>query len=127
MSLMWILRFTNEILSALPKSVGNPPTRKDKLEMNTYIYNADIYCEPCGNKIKRNLDAEGLAPLHLADEFYWDSGDYPKGPYDASESDTPDHCGSCGVFLENPLTSDGYDYIMENQNSEWDEFYVIER
>ena len=29
------------------------------------------------------------------------------------ESDTPQHCDDCDVFLENPLTDDGNEYVRE--------------
>ncbi|KKL11925.1 hypothetical protein LCGC14_2540860, partial [marine sediment metagenome] len=29
------------------------------------------------------------------------------------EADTPQHCDHCSVFLENPLTGDGYAYVIE--------------
>ena len=68
--------------------------------------------------------------LRRANEYSWDSDAYPKGPYWSGDSysDTPDHCGTCGLFLENPLTPDGYRYIVwESINAEWDAFYGIER
>src|SRR5215467_8720050 len=39
-----------------------------------------------------------------------------EGPYpdDGREADTPQHCDTCGVFLENPLTTEGYRYVNEN-------------
>ena len=73
-----------------------------------YIYNADVYCDECASKIAQRLRAEGKGNTG-------DSEDYPQGPYDKQfqESDSPDHCGACGVFLENPLTTDGYDYVLQ--------------
>ena len=58
-----------------------------------------------------------------------DSDEYPCGPYadGGGESDTPSHCGACGEFLENPLTSHGYEYVREVASAEWDDFYGIER
>lgn len=96
--------------------------------MDTYIFQAALYCTDCANEIKWQLDFshEGQ-PEHL-----FDSGDYPKGPYPASESDTPDHCDSCHVHLENPLTGDGEDYVREALSdgtgnpevlAEWRAFY----
>jgi hypothetical protein len=102
--------------------------------MNVYMLKAALYCEPCGER-----EADGF-PLGLrpdcecgqpakshgvnGDELlecveYWpeetlyDSDDYPKGPYPngGGEADTPQHCDSCSVFLENPLTEDGRDYV----------------
>ena len=44
----------------------------------------------------------------FTDESDYDSDDLSKGPYpdDGGEADTPRHCDTCGVFLENPLTAD---------------------
>lgn len=46
-------------------------------------------------------------------ESEYDSGVYPKGPEGrgGGESDTPAHCATCGVHLENPLTEDGREYV----------------
>jgi hypothetical protein len=73
--------------------------------MNTYIYQAALWCESCTNQIK--------TWGHLTETS--DSDKYPHGPYGdgGGESDTPQHCDGCEVFLQNPLTSDGYDYIVE--------------
>lgn len=64
-----------------------------------------------------------------SDESSYDSGEFPKGPYGngGGESDTPQHCGGCHEFLENPLTSAGYRYIRENYRPQWDSFYDITR
>jgi len=77
--------------------------------MLTYIYRADLYCEDCAKQIKARLN---FSHEHL-DIDTFDSGDYPAGPYPAGESDTPDHCGGCGIFLENPLTGDGEQYVKD--------------
>ncbi|MFN0317543.1 MAG: hypothetical protein ACKVQA_21165 [Burkholderiales bacterium] len=60
---------------------------------------------------------------------YCDSSEYPKGPYDegGGEADSPQHCGGCREFLENPLTPDGMEYVRDAKNAEWDAFYGIER
>lgn len=109
--------------------------------MNAYIYKADIFCEACGKKIRKALDADGKKPEDVDDEASYDSDDYPKGPYPdgGGEADTPMHCGSgadceesqdlelqealpgirdkrldgVGLFLENPLTRDGERYVEE--------------
>jgi hypothetical protein len=78
--------------------------------MEFYIYQADVYCKPCADKIKA---ASTNRPLHPEDESSYDSDVYPKGPYENQESDTPDHCAGCRMFLENPLTQAGYDYLRE--------------
>ena len=90
--------------------------------MNAYVYNADIYCEPCAAKIKTRLDGHTV-------EDNGDSENYPQGPYGngGGEADTPQHCGDCHEFLQNPLTDDGMEYIQANQRDEWDEFYEVTR
>lgn len=75
--------------------------------MNTYIYNAAIYCEDCATDIIDKLKAE-----NIADEG--DSDSFPQGPYPdgGGESDSPEHCDNCNCFLENELTPDGRDYVL---------------
>ena len=100
--------------------------------MNVYMYRAEFYCEECGEKIKAGLgySLEGLS------EYEYDSDEYPKGPFPdgGGEADCPQHCDMCGLFLENPLTGDGYDYVKSALESasaysnmevlqEWAEFY----
>jgi hypothetical protein len=84
-----------------------------------FIYQADLYCEDCGETIADDLRAESVN----------DTGDSDDFPQEASngESDSPCHCGTCGVFLENPLTPDGDSYVREKAkafdapDSSWDE------
>lgn len=119
-----------------------------------YIYNADIYCEECGRAIRKRIRKEGNAPKNPKDEYSYDSGEYPKGPYTdgGGEADHPQHCGSgdeCldaiygedangnpephyGKFLENPLTTDGYEYVKESHRDNpseitqlWMDFYGV--
>lgn len=79
--------------------------------MDAYIDDGDIYCEDC-----RPDDASGP---------YADGG---------GEADCPQHCGACGVFLENPLTTDGYRYVRERAETnptspcvqEWADYYDIQ-
>ena len=92
--------------------------------MDAYIYRAAMLCGKC-------------AKLRMSDlEAHPDSDHYPQGPYadGGGESDSPQHCDDCGLFLENPLTCDGIDYVREQfQHSnpmhksptliEWAEFY----
>jgi hypothetical protein len=79
--------------------------------MNVYIYRAALHCEGCGDKIKDALGHkfEGLS------EYEFDSDEYPKGPFPngGGEKDYPDYCDTCGLFLENPLTGDGEDYVKD--------------
>jgi hypothetical protein len=105
---------------------------------NVYVYRAALYCEECGDAIKVRLTDQ--APEDASDESSYDSDDYPKGPFDdgGGEADTPHHCDACGVFLENPLTGDGVEYVRETIEREtiagevgkvaleWSAFYGIE-
>jgi len=99
--------------------------------MNVYIYQAALLCESCGNNVKAILQEKGLAPQNPNDEYSYDSDDYPKGLYPdgGGESDCPNHCDICGLFLENPLTQDGENYVKECTESDhipddWLEFYA---
>lgn len=81
--------------------------------MDCYMYQAALYCAPCGEKIREDLDAAGKRPEDPDAESTYDSDAYPKGPYGdgGGESDSPQHCYACNAFLENPLTSEGEEYI----------------
>ncbi len=76
--------------------------------MDAYIYNADINCEECASQIRVELG-------ETDEGDYSNSDTYPQGPYNdgGGEADCPQHCGSCQLFLENPLTSDGANYVRE--------------
>ena len=105
--------------------------------MEHYIYSADVYCARCAKHIQWELGQSGRAPANPADETSFDSDDYPKGPFDSEESDTPQHCAKCGEFLEQPLTSAGYAYVKESLDAagetltptlrQWADFYGFER
>ena len=72
--------------------------------MEAYVYQAAMLCADCAHAIQDRL---GSSDAHES----LDSGDYPQGPYGdgGGESDTPQHCEKCHVFLENPLTPEGDD------------------
>lgn len=74
--------------------------------MDVYIYQAALLCEACGDAVIARDDA-GVNT--------GDSDDYPQGPYPGGggEADTPQHCDHCHLFLENPLTGDGYNYVRD--------------
>ncbi len=76
--------------------------------MRVYIFQADIYCEACGEAIRAERICNGARDDGTSDTL-------PQGPYGngGGEADTPQHCGACGEFLENPLTSDGLAYVAE--------------
>ena len=88
--------------------------------MDAYIYRGDLYCKNCAENIKQNLHtSEPNFSSHKLDMD--DSENYPQGPYPngGGEADTPQHCGSCGIPLKNPLTEDGYNYTGKHFNVEW--------
>jgi hypothetical protein len=98
--------------------------------MDAYVYRAALWCGPCMirrlvEKKKASPGALGMAPAQalqqivsangFTDENDYDSEDLPKGPYSngGGQADTPQHCDGCGVFLENPLTTNGNRYVNE--------------
>lgn len=83
--------------------------------MDVYIYKGDIYCRSCGEAIIRRREAETGTPAGIManldnreDSDAWPQGPFPNG---GGEADTPQHCGNCKEFLQNPLTDDGRDYV----------------
>ena len=86
--------------------------------MNAYIYQADLLCESCACEVIEELRKKNQWPDNVQDESTYDSDDYPKGPYSdgGGEADCPQHCGNCGLFLENPLTLEGENYVIEAVN-----------
>lgn len=61
-----------------------------------------------------DLKAQGNEPQEPDDRDF-DSDDYPKhaGNEGGGEADTCHHCAGCGVPLENSLTSDGVNHVLE--------------
>lgn len=59
-----------------------------------FIYCADVWCDDCGNAIRRRLTEEGKAPADPSDEWSYDSDDFPKCAGDDDEADTPQHCAA---------------------------------
>src|SRR5689334_13890060 len=105
--------------------------------MDAYVYQAAMICADCAEAVKRELTTQGKAPANPDDTATFDSQDFPKGPYPegGGESDSPQHCdrhAAClnavevgegvkvGVFLENPLTQDGYREMLRMVLSEWE-------
>lgn len=84
---------------------------------NAYMYQAALWCEKCITAVKEQIAKEHpeKVPQNPMDEDTFDSDDYPKGPYPdgGGESDAPEHCDACHVFLENNLTADGQEYLMD--------------
>jgi len=73
------------------------------------MFQADLFCGPCGETISATLPE----PTEWERE-YPDSNSHPI-EYDSSEgeSDSPDHCAKCELFLERNLTGDGIAYVIE--------------
>ena len=104
--------------------------------MQCYVYGGDLLCEECGRDVVEVLRHRGvLSPCFPAERVY-DSAECPKGPFPVEEADTPQHCAACHVFLENPLTAAGLDYvraaIMEKRSrvddvvNVWAKFYILD-
>lgn len=100
--------------------------------MDVYVYQAAFLCAECGEALRACLDK----PADPNDESTYDSDDYPKGPYPdgGGEADSPQQCDNCQVFLENPLTDDGRDYVLSlvygalgvTIVGQWAEFYGLQ-
>lgn len=71
------------------------------------IYQADIYCDSCGDDVRQQITTKGKAPTNPDDETSYDSDEYPKRANDDDESDSPQHCGSGETCLEAETLSDG--------------------
>jgi len=84
--------------------------------MNAYIFQADVYCDKCAELIQAEIIRAGQAPQNTEDEDAFDSGEYPKGPYEdgGGEADCPQHCANCHVALLNPLTTVGVQYVIDS-------------
>ena len=94
-----------------------------------YIYNADLYCKPCGMaKIEQlnaalDKDVHGTLDWSNSPDLYEDSNSWPQEYHRGEgESDTPDHCGNpqCSRFLGRNLTHDGIEYVKESAREELD-------
>lgn len=86
-----------------------------------YMFQAALYCESCGRRLRADLDKQGKTPADPDDERTYDSDDYPKECL-AGESDTVSFCeggADCegaitlksghkiGAWLEEDLTDEG--------------------
>ena len=79
--------------------------------MDAYVYRAALYCEDCAEAIGYVCHTE----THDGRSSTCDSQCTPIGPYadGGGEADTPAHCDTCHVFLENPLTHHGIEYVID--------------
>jgi hypothetical protein len=84
--------------------------------MDAYIYRAALYCEDCAENVGMVCHTE----THDGRTSTCDSECTPIGPHPngGGEADTPQHCDTCDVFLENPLTGDGLGYVRERIEAE---------
>ena len=82
--------------------------------MQIYVFNAALLCEECGTEEIQNLTQQ-RSDLSERLRNKQDSDEWPQGPFGdgGGEADCPQHCDSCGLFLENLLTEDGQDYVRE--------------
>ena len=95
-----------------------------------FIYQADCWCDSCGEAIKERLLATATdeEKQNWEDERNYDSGEFPKSMGDDEESDSPQHCASLdecleaeellsgqkiGCLLSTNLTNDGVTYVKE--------------
>ena len=84
-----------------------------------YAYDAELFCDACGEKIMEDLNAQGVKDDGTTDT-------YPQATPDG-ESDTVEHCASregcedaivvagtkIGAWLENPLTDEGACWLAD--------------
>lgn len=84
--------------------------------MEAYVYQSALICPTCAEEVKHERPESE------------DSDHYPQGPYanGGGESDCPQHCDTCHVFLENPLTSDGTEYVKEGLRNETGPCYILD-
>lgn len=74
-----------------------------------YIYDADTYCDSCGEEIKARILASATDEERerFQDEHDYDSGEFPKWMSDDEESDCPQHCACQDDCLEAEVLPDG--------------------
>ena len=63
-----------------------------------YIYQADVWCDSCGERIRADLRGAGKVPTYARP---WDSDDWPDGGYpDDEATDCPQHCAAGDECLD---------------------------
>ena len=65
-----------------------------------YIYAADLWCDSCGESIRKQITEEGKAPSDPYKEWSYDSDEFPKHVGDNEESDGPTNCAAGEECLE---------------------------
>jgi len=90
--------------------------------MDAYLFKTDLYCANCGEMLRRDITALGGAPPEPADESTYGSDVYPKGPRANGwgVAHCPQHCHMCGIFLQNPITDEGREYVRQCVENVWD-------
>ena len=76
--------------------------------MDAYLFpeTCEFLCVDCAREAvceERIDNPEAKSVSEMMEESCYSAG--------GGESDSPTHCASCGVFLDNPLTDDGADYV----------------
>ena len=74
------------------------------MSVESYVFDANIYCGECAEAMGMlkpgAFDVDGNEPSPILTE-------------NQATADSPQHCGDCHVFLENPLTDHGVDYVIQ--------------
>jgi hypothetical protein len=70
--------------------------------LDGYIYNADVLCTACAHAVIDALPRERYTDLEAGDS------EVVPVPVFFGESDFPQHCGECGMYLYGEA-EDGYD------------------
>jgi hypothetical protein len=85
---------------------------------DAYAYNAALICEDCARPILQIGNASGAScgrGGHSGFAIDCDDSDCkPQGPYadGGGESDSPQACDTCLLPLDNSLTPDGVEYVL---------------
>ena len=97
-----------------------------------YIYNGDLYCQPCGKALIERFngaldkDVHGMLDWSNNPDLYEDSNSWPiEYSRGEGESDTPDHCETCQRFLGRTLTDDGVEYVKQSVFDDLDQHGAI--
>jgi len=80
--------------------------QREKNEM-ACIYNADIFCDECGEAIRAEIIANDPSWADVSDESTYDSDEFPKYADNDAETDSPQHCGAHAECLDPTILSDG--------------------
>jgi len=88
--------------------------------MKAYAFQGALICEACAKIHRHSLDLHHItSPYPLCRHGISvvrceDSDCYPQGPMEngGGPSDTPNRCDFCNVFLQNPLTEEGEQYLL---------------